>query len=126
MSGNPSSVVQTLGITGIDTNLGLRIAGRARAAGLRVRGLDLSGTGAPDARRLHVDVRSGDLTDQGALRSFVDGVDVVVHSSQARAGVRGWRALRRYHVDGTDCLANEARRAGVSRLGASQATGINI
>ena len=109
-------MVRTIGITGIETKLGIRLAGRARAAGLRVRGLDLKGKGAHEARRLHVDVRSGGLTDREALRAFVQGLDVVVHSSQAAAGVTGWRALRRHHVDGTDCLASEARSAGVSRL----------
>ena len=83
---------------------------------MRVRALDALGVSSPLTKSLHVDVRRGSLHDRNALASFLRGVDVLVHSAGAPKELRSWRELRTHHVDGTDCLASEARKAGVRRM----------
>ena len=112
----PIGVTQTIGITGIESHVGMRLAGRARAAGYRVRGLDLNGQGVPGAERLHVDVRRADLSAPESFTSFARGLDLIVHAAQAPVEVRDWRTLRRHHVDLVDRLATAARAEKVSRL----------
>jgi len=109
-------VTKVLAITNIHTEIGVRLAGRARAAGMRVRAMDPLGLSSELIRGLHVDMRKGTLHDRDALASFLRGVDVVVHCAGAPRNLSSWRELRAHHVDGTDCLASEARRAGVRRL----------
>ena len=108
-------MTKVLAITNIHTEIGVRLAGRARAAGMRVRAMDPLGLSSELIRGLHVDMRKGTLHDRDALASFLRGVDVVVHCAGAP------RTL----VHGASCVpimsmariaSPEARRAGVRRL----------
>jgi nucleoside-diphosphate-sugar epimerase len=104
----------TLSVTGIGGFIGRRLAERAIARGMRVRGLDQSDQATRDLPG--VDVVVGDVCDAAAARAACAGADVVVHTA---AVVRedGPRDLyQRINVGGTEQMVAAAREAGVRRF----------
>ncbi len=106
----------TLAVTGVGGFIGGRIAERALARGMRVRGLEQSDAGARKAREAGVEVIVGDVGDASAAAAACAGSDVVIHTA---AVVRedGPRDLYdRVNVGGTDTMVRAARAAGVRRF----------
>ncbi|MFW5920614.1 MAG: NAD-dependent epimerase/dehydratase family protein [Polyangiales bacterium] len=108
--------MQTLLITGIGGFIGLRLAGRARAAGLCVRGLDVSAGAAARAQRIGCSVVVGDVTDPDAAARACEGADAVVHTAAVVLEGGDWEPFRRINVGGTETVARAARAAGVRRF----------
>jgi nucleoside-diphosphate-sugar epimerase len=104
----------TLSVTGIGGFIGRRLAERALARGMRVRGLDQAEQAARGLPEVEVVV--GDVCDPAAARAACAGADVVVHTA---AVVRedGPRDLyQRVNVGGTAQMVAAARKAGVRRF----------
>jgi nucleoside-diphosphate-sugar epimerase len=105
-----------LAVTGVGGFIGARLAQRAAARGMRVRGLEQSPDAADRARRMGVDVVTGDVCDAAAAAAACKGADLVVHTA---AVVRedGPRDLyQRVNVGGSECMALAARAAGARRF----------
>jgi nucleoside-diphosphate-sugar epimerase len=103
---------RTLAITGIGGFVGLRAAERARALGMRVRGLDLGDDALRRVGRLGFDAIRGDVREPGDVRRLCEGANVVLHTA-AVVEEDGDRAhFRSVNVDGTRCVAQVARDAG--------------
>jgi len=94
-------------VTGGAGFLGVHLLRRLVGAGAHARSLDLV-SGAPPGVREHL----GDVGDPAAVRSALDGVDVLVH---AAAALPSGGDLDATNVAATELLAGEARRVGVRR-----------
>jgi nucleoside-diphosphate-sugar epimerase len=107
---------RTLAITGIGGFVGLRAAERARALGMRVRGLDRGDDALRRAARIGFDAMRGDVREPADVRRLCEGADVVLHTA-AVVEEDGDRALfQSVNVDGTRCVAQTARDAGAQRF----------
>jgi dihydroflavonol-4-reductase len=103
-------------ITGASGFVGSAIAGKARAAGYRVR--VLVRTSSPRTN-IHADdeVAIGDLRDRASVAAALRGIRYVIH---AAADYRLWAPspgdILRSNVDGTRIVMEEGLRAGVERI----------
>ena len=107
---------RTLAITGVGGFIGLRMAERAQAVGMRVRGLDVSPDAVARAARAGVDARLGDTCDPDAAHALCEGADVVLHTAAIVRESGSWAEFRRVNVEGTHSVALAARDAGVRRF----------
>lgn len=103
-------------ITGVGGFIGLRMAERALASGVRVRGIDLDPTAAQRARQLGVDVIEGDLCDPTRARAAVEGCAAVFHTAAIVTEDASWELSRRVNVAGTVTIARAARDVGARRF----------
>jgi len=107
---------RTLAITGLGGFVGLRAAERARALGMRVRGIDRSDDALRHTARLGFDAIRGDVREPADVRRLCEGADVVLHTA-AVVEEDGDRAhFHSVNVEGTRCVAEGARDAGVRRF----------
>jgi dihydroflavonol-4-reductase len=103
-------------ITGASGFVGSAIAGKARAAGYRVRVLVRASS---PRTNIHADdeIAIGDLRDRASIAAAMRGIRFVIH---AAADYRLWTPspaeLLRSNVDGTRIVMEEALRAGVERI----------
>jgi nucleoside-diphosphate-sugar epimerase len=107
---------KTMAITGIGGFIGLRMAERAQARGMRVQGLDASSAAAALARQKGAEVVIGDVTDRDAVRSATRGADVVFHTAAIVEEDGDIALYRRVNVEGTRAVAEGARAAGVRQF----------
>lgn len=105
-----------LAVTGAGGFIGLRVVERALAAGLKVRGLDLSSSAADLARRAGAEVITGDITDPAAVASLCRGADALVHTAAIADEDGDPAAFRRVNVEGTRTVAALAASSRVRRL----------
>lgn len=106
----------TLATTGVGGFIGLQLARRALARGLRVQGLELSEAGAARARHSGVDVYVGSVSDPIAVRNALVGADFVVHTA-AVVEEDGPRDLyEQVNVLGTRHVARFASELGAQKL----------
>jgi nucleoside-diphosphate-sugar epimerase len=109
-------VGKTLCITGVGGFIGLRMAERAQARGIHVRGIDLDPIAVARARRLGIDVLEGDLCDPQVARAGVQGCDAVFHTAAIVSEDASWELSRRVNVTGTVTMARAARNEGARRF----------
>ncbi len=106
-------------VTGATGSVGPRVVHALRGAGCLVRTLSMDACDSlvlPD----NVDVRTGDIMDQGAVASALEGVHAVVHLAAllhiADPPHDLKREYERVNVGGTDMIVKSALRAGVGRV----------
>jgi nucleoside-diphosphate-sugar epimerase len=105
-----------MAITGVGGFIGLRMAERALARGMKVRGLERSHAAGERARRVGVDVTLGDVRDPAAVRRLCIGSSVVFHTA-AIVGEDGPSELfHDVNVHGTEVLLAAAKECGVRRF----------
>ena len=102
-------------ITGAAGSIGTAAVPLLRAAGHRLRLLDLV---APPAAAPDDDVRLASATDDAAMRDAAAGVDLVVHLASF-ASERTWRQIIDVNVESTRVALDAARDAGAAILLAS-------
>lgn len=106
-------------VTGATGAVGPRVVWALHNEGYRIRTLSLD---APQSGLLPggVDMRLGDVTDQAALQSAVEGIDVVIHLAALLHIVNPPPALRdkyeRINVGGTSTVIEAAVNANVKRV----------
>lgn len=100
-------------VTGGSGYFGSLLVQRLRERGDAVRVLDVH-----DATDRPVDVElvRADVRDRDAVRSAVDGIDVVYHNVAQVPLAKDPHLLRSVNVDGTRCLLEAAADAGVGKL----------
>jgi UDP-glucose 4-epimerase len=105
-------------VTGATGMVGPRVVECFASAGFQVR--VLASRPRPDLFGPEIDVHIGDITDPGATRSAMPGVDAVVHLAARLHVMNGSRldmaAYRRVNVDGTRNIVDAALDADVRRL----------
>jgi nucleoside-diphosphate-sugar epimerase len=95
--------------------LGLHLARRLLADGVRVRTLDL--VPLDDSKLEHeVEELRGDIRDERLVRSLVQGADVLVHAAAALPIQASRRSIFSINVGGTATLLAAAAGAGVRRV----------
>jgi nucleoside-diphosphate-sugar epimerase len=95
--------------------LGLHLARRLLADGHEVRSLDLVALDDPQLEGAVREIR-GDIRDETAARTLVEGARILVHAAAALP-IRGSRAeIESVNVDGTLTLLSAAAEAGVRRV----------
>lgn len=100
-------------VTGGSGYFGSLLVARLRAGGSSVRVLDLhDAADRPD----DVEFVAGDIRDAAAVRSAVDGVDVVYHNVAQVPLAQDPALLRSVNVDGTRVLLDAAVDAGVAKV----------
>jgi len=102
-------------ITGAAGSIGTATAPLLRAAGHRLRLLDLQ---RPSAASDADDVRIASATDDAAMRAAATGVDLVVHLASF-ASERPWRDIVDVNVESTRVALDAARDTGAAILLAS-------
>jgi nucleoside-diphosphate-sugar epimerase len=105
--------MRTLFITGVGGFIGKRLAERALARGLRVRGLDNAAAAVASARRLGVDAVEAEITDAPRVAQLLEGSDTVVHTAALVREYGPIELFRKVNVEGSRCVAMAAREAGV-------------
>lgn len=106
--------MHSLFVTGVGGFIGLRLAERALALGVRVRGVDQSAVAVERARRAGVEAARGDVADETRLRALMDGADVVVHTAAIVRESGALSLFREVNVDGSRNAARAARDAGAT------------
>jgi uronate dehydrogenase len=99
-------------LTGAAGRIGSVLRGGLPGHGWRVRSLDTVEIARPQPGE---ETLVADVTDLGAVTAAVRGAAAVVHL----AGISGeadWRAVAHANADGTYCVLEAARRAGVGRV----------
>lgn len=104
---------ETVLITGAAGRIGGFLRPRLRAPGRRLRLLDIAPL--PGVDPAAEEVVTASVTDWGAMRRACDGVDAVVHLG-GLAGDAAWPDVLHTNVDGTWCVLDAARAAGVRRV----------
>ncbi len=107
---------KTLAITGAGGFIGLRMITRARALGMKVRGLELSPAAAARARGAGAEVALGDICDPAAARRLCGGAEIVFHTAAIVGEGGDWALYRRVNVEGSRTVATAARDAGARRF----------
>ncbi len=105
-----------IAITGVGGFIGLRMAERALARGMRVSGLDLDPKAARKASERGVEVVVGDICNPLAVARAVQGADIVFHTAAVVAEDGAWSLYRHVNVEGTRWVAQTARDQAVKRL----------
>jgi nucleoside-diphosphate-sugar epimerase len=100
-------------VTGGSGYFGSLLVGRLRAAGHRVRVLDLHDA---DDRPADVEIVLGDVRDAAVVAEAVAGVEVVYHNVAQVPLARDPHLLRTVNVDGTRLLLEACRSAGVGKV----------
>ena len=100
-------------VTGGSGYFGSLLVDRLRAAGHRVRVLDLND--ATD-RPADVEFMAGDIRDRSAVREAVEGVDIVLNNVAQVPLASDLDLLRTVNVDGTRLLLDASIDAGVSKV----------
>jgi len=101
-------------ITGASGFLGGHLTEVFLEAGHSVRALVRRTSRTDKLERPGVDIVVGDLKDEEALRTAVDGVQVVVHAASTMAGIP--EEYREATIGGTRSLLGAAQEAGVRRF----------
>lgn len=104
---------KTILITGIDDFIGYRAAELAIAKGMKVKGLQSSGTQDTKAKNLGVEVIVGKINDAKTAQRACEGVDIVLHTAQLAQEAGPLKDFREVNVDGTITIAKAAKSAGV-------------
>jgi len=109
----------TVLVTGATGAVGPAVVDRLRAEGCRVRTLTRGRLPLQDVDRC-VETYQGDVADREAVARAVNGVDWVLHAAAllhvTRPDAERLERYERVNVLGTRIVAEEAARAGVSRL----------
>lgn len=92
-------------ITGAAGRIGGLLAERLPALGWEVTGCDVTG-----------DWTRGDICDLDAMRRLCIGQEVVMHLAGAPNAANGWDHISRLNIEGTRCVLEAARAAGVRRV----------
>ncbi len=104
---------QTVLITGAAGRIGGFLRPRLRAAGWRLRLLDVAPLSTVDGA--DEELVEASLTDPAAMRAASDGVSAVVHLG-GLAGDEPWPDVLHTNINGTWCVLDAARAAGVRRV----------
>ena len=97
-------------VTGSAGDLGRELVPRLRAAGHRVRGLDLAHPAGAEG-----DLVTGSVTDAALVAGALDGVDAVVHlAGESREAP--WESVLDANVQGTWTVLDACRRGGVRKV----------
>ncbi len=102
-------------VTGGSGYFGALLATQLRAAGHRVRILDLNDPD-PIVSSDQPDFVRGDIRDAAVVRAAVDGIDVVYHNVAQVPLAQDERLLRSVNVDGTRTLLDACADAGVGKV----------
>jgi nucleoside-diphosphate-sugar epimerase len=100
-------------VTGGSGYFGSLMVARLRAAGHRVRVLDLADA---DDRPSSVEFVQGDIRDRAAVEAAVEGCDLVFHNVAQVPLAKDPYLLRTVNVDGATVLLDAAARAGVAKV----------
>jgi nucleoside-diphosphate-sugar epimerase len=100
-------------VTGGSGYFGSLLVRRLLATGHRVRVFDLHDA---DDRPGTVEFVAGDIRDPGAVRTAVDGVDIVMHNVAQVPLAKDHHLLRSVNVDGTRRLLDASADAGVTKV----------
>ena len=99
-------------LTGAAGRIGTVLRGRLPERGWAVRSLDVVPVPDPRPGEEHV---VADVTDPVAMAEAVSGASAVVHLG-GLSGESTWAAISHANIDGTQCVLEAARRAGVPRV----------
>lgn len=105
--------VRSLFVTGVGGFIGKRVAERALARGIAVRGIDRSPRAVDDARRSGIDAEVADIGQADRVRALVRDADAVVHTAALVKEHGPLREFRAVNVEGSCTVAIAAREAGV-------------
>jgi uronate dehydrogenase len=99
-------------LTGAAGRIGTVLRGGLPERGWAVRSLDVVPVPDPRPGEEHV---VADVTDPAAMAEAVSGTSAVVHLG-GLSGESTWAAISHANIDGTQCVLEAARRAGVPRV----------
>jgi uronate dehydrogenase len=99
-------------LTGAAGRIGTVLRGGLPERGWAVRSLDVVPVPDPRPGEEHV---VADVTDPAAMAEAVSGASAVVHLG-GLSGESTWAAISHANIDGTQCVLEAARRAGVPRV----------
>lgn len=102
-----------VGITGMGGFMGRHLAQACRARNYEVRGLDLSGEAVKTLQESGYEVIQGSVTDVEVVRRFCTDLDVIVHTAAMMKEDGDWSQFRAVNVEGTECVAQEARKQDI-------------
>ncbi|MQA86369.1 MAG: NAD-dependent epimerase/dehydratase family protein [Streptosporangiales bacterium] len=112
MTQDPSQ--QRVLVTGAAGGIGRVLRPRLAREGRLLRLLDVAGL-EPTAAGENVEVVVASVTDLHAMRAACAGVDAVIHLA-AIPGEAAWEDILATNIDGTRCVIEAARLAGVGRI----------
>ncbi|WP_448610152.1 NAD-dependent epimerase/dehydratase family protein [Geodermatophilus sp. URMC 60] len=99
-------------LTGAAGRIGTVLRGGLPERGWALRSLDVVPIADPRPGEEHV---VADVTDRAAMAEAVEGASAVVHLGGV-SGESTWAAVSHANIDGTQCVLEAARRAGVPRV----------
>ncbi|MBD3368247.1 MAG: NAD-dependent epimerase/dehydratase family protein [Candidatus Eisenbacteria bacterium] len=103
-------------VTGANGFIGQALCAGLLRAGCTVRGAVLRGTDAEPLERMGIPVYPGDILQPETLAPALQGVRSVYHLAALATDWAPWDRFMRVNAEGTACVLEAARRAGVQRL----------
>lgn len=101
-------------VTGGTGFLGKRLVGALSERGYQVRIIVRDTLKADHLKKFNIEICSGDIRDEAALKKAVQGMDFIVHAAAAQAGE--WEIFKQTTIDGTERIFRLARENGVKRI----------
>ncbi len=115
MDGTSATSPGTAVVTGAGGFIGGAVSRRLAAAGTAVRGVEVSPQAADRVARNGAEPVTADVTDRDAMRSVLEGADVLVHTAAIVSDAGSMEDHVRVNVGGTAATLGAAADAGVGR-----------
>lgn len=107
---------KTVAITGVCGFIGRHLARRCLSLGAKVRGLDMTDSGAFHSAEGEIEVLVGDVTNGDDAAQLCSGADVVIHTAAVVREGGDPEVFQRINVGGTRTVVEAAKAAGVQRF----------